>query len=118
MEQVRANVSTDGEQSRSVNFDISIRISNTLNNLSVTFDLAAPDDLSMQNTLRSLTPEQRAMQAMNLLIYNTYNGPGTTAKAQTGNPLNAFIQKELNQWAQNSLKGGGFELRHRFVRCG
>ena len=72
---------------------------------SITFDLAAPDDLSMQNTLRSLTPEQRAMQAMNLLIYNTYNGPGTTAKAQTGNPLNAFIQKELNQWAQNSLKG-------------
>ncbi len=105
VERVRANVSTDGEQSRSVNFDISIRISNTLNNLSVTFDLAAPDDLSMQNTLRSLTPEQRAMQAMNLLIYNTYNGPGTTAKAQTGNPLNAFIQKELNQWAQNSLKG-------------
>lgn len=105
VERVRASVSTDGEQSRSVNFDISIRIRNTLNDLSVTFDLAAPDDLSMQNTLRSLTPEQRAMQAMNLLIYNTYNGPGTTAKVQTGNPLNAFIQKELNQWAQNSLKG-------------
>ena len=61
-------VSTDGEQSRSVNFDISIRISNTLNDLSVTFDLAAPDDLSMQNALRSLTPEQRAMQAMNLFM--------------------------------------------------
>lgn len=105
VERVRASVSTDGEQSRSVNFDISIRISNTLNDLSVTFDLSAPDDLSMQNALRSLTPEQRAMQAMNLLIYNTYNGPGTTAKVQTGNPLNAFIQKELNQWAQNSLKG-------------
>lgn len=105
VERVRASVSTDGEQSRSVNFDISIRISNTLNDLSVTFDLAAPDDLSMQNALRSLTPEQRAMQAMNLLIYNTYNGPGTTAKVQAGNPLNAFIQKELNQWAQNSLKG-------------
>ena len=105
VEQVRANVSTDGGESRSVNFEVSIRISNTLNDLSVTFDLSAPEDLSMQNTLRSLTPEQRAMQAMNLLIYNTYNGPGTTAKAQTGNPLNAFIQKELNQWAQNSLKG-------------
>ena len=59
----------------------------------------------MQNQLNSLTAEQRANQAMNLLIYNTYTGPGTTAKANAENPLNAFVQKELNQWAQNSLKG-------------
>ena len=42
---------------------------------------------------------------MNLLIYNTYTGPGTTAKVSSENPLNSFIQKELNQWAQNNLKG-------------
>lgn len=59
----------------------------------------------MQNQLNSLTAEQRANQAMNLLIYNTYTGPGTTAKVSTENPLNSFIQKELNQWAQNNLKG-------------
>ena len=63
----------------------------------MSFGLAAPDDLSMQNQLQSLTPQQRAMQAMNLLIYNTYTGPGTTAKVNTENPLNAFVQKELNQ---------------------
>ena len=96
VERVRASVSTDGEQSRSVNFDISIRISNTLNDLSVTFDLAAPDDLSMQNALRPLTPEQRAMQAMNLLRSNPYNGTGTTAKAQEGHPPNAFNKQELH----------------------
>lgn len=59
----------------------------------------------MQNQLNSLTAEQRANQAMNLLIYNTYTGPGTTAKVNSENPLNSFIQKELNQWAQNNLKG-------------
>ena len=32
-------------------------------------------------------------------------GPGTTAKVSSENPLNTFIQKELNQWAQNNLKG-------------
>ena len=42
---------------------------------------------------------------MNLLIYNTYTGPGSTGKASSENPLNSFIQKELNQWAQNNLKG-------------
>lgn len=105
VETVRANVSTDGQDNRSVNFDISINIRNTLTDLSVSFGLSAPEDLTMQNQLNSLTAEQRANQAMNLLIYNTYTGPGTTAKVNTENPLNSFIQKELNQWAQNSLKG-------------
>lgn len=53
-----------------------------------------------------MTAEQRATQAMNLLIYNTYSGPGTSTSSSltSGNPLNSFIQKELNQWAQNNLK--------------
>lgn len=105
VESVRANVSTDGQQSRAVNFDISITIRNSLDNLEISFGLAAPEDLAMQNELNSLTAEQRANQAMGLLVYNTYSGPGTTAKVATGNPLNAFLQQELNRWAQNSLKG-------------
>ena len=105
VETVRANVSSDGQDNRAVNFDISINIRNSLDNLEVSFGLSAPEDLTMQNQLNSLTAEQRANQAMNLLIYNTYTGPGTTAKVSSENPLNSFIQKELNQWAQNNLKG-------------
>lgn len=105
VESVRANVSTDGQQSRAVNFDISITIRNSLDNLEISFGLAAPEDLAMQNELNSLTAEQRANQAMGLLVYNTYSGPGSTAKVATGNPLNAFLQQELNRWAQNSIKG-------------
>ena len=105
VESVRANVSSDGQDTRTVNFDISINIRNTLTDLAISFGLAAPEDLTMQNQLNSLTAEQRANQAMNLLIYNTYTGPGTTARVSSENPLNSFIQKELNQWAQNNLKG-------------
>ena len=93
VETMRTNVSTEGQSSRPVNFNISIRIRNTLENLSITFDLSAPEDLAMQNELSSLTAEQRATQAMNLLIYNTYTGPGTTAKTNSSNPLNNFIEK-------------------------
>ena len=105
VETVRTNVSSNDQDARPVNFDISINIRNTLNDLAVSFDLAAPEDLTLQNELNSLTAEQRATQAMNLLIYNTYTGPGSTGKASSENPLNSFIQKELNQWAQNNLKG-------------
>ena len=105
VETVRATVTTEEQNSRSVNFNIEIVIRNSLENLSITFDLAAPEDLAIQNQLSAMTPEQRATQAMSLLIYNTYSGPGTTAKVSSSNPLNDFIAKELNKWAQNSLKG-------------
>ena len=106
VDKVRTNVTSDGSDSgRPVTFDISINLRNTLSDLAVTFDLSAPEDLTMQNQLSSLTVEQRASQAMSLLIYNTYTGPGTTAKVNSSNPLNTFIAKELNQWAQNNLKG-------------
>ena len=106
VETVRTNVSTDdGNNSRPVNFNVSIYIRNTLNDLSITFDLSAPEDLTIQNQLTSMTAEQRSVQAMNMLIYNTYSAPGTSSSNNTANPLNSFIQKELNQWAQNNLKG-------------
>lgn len=105
VEKVRTTVTMEDQTNRQVNFEISINISGTLEDLDIKFDLGAPEDLTLQNQLASLTPEQRQDQAMSLLIYNTYSGPGTSAKVNTGNPLNSFITKELNQWAQNSLKG-------------
>lgn len=106
VETVRTTITEDDKNSRQVNFNISILIKNSLENLSVSFDLAAPEDLTLQNQLTSLTAEQRASQAMSLLIYNTYTGPGTSTSRGDllGNPLNSFLEKELNQWAQG-LKG-------------
>lgn len=106
VEAVRATVtSEDGGKGRPVKFDISISVRNSLDNMEIVFDLSAPEDLTMQNQLASLTAEQRASQAMGLLIYNTYTGPGTTAKVNSSNPLDAFIERELNRWAQNNLSG-------------
>lgn len=106
VEALRTQVTEDDKTSRLVTFDISIHIDNDLENMEIRFDLAAPDDITIQNQLSSMTAEQRATQAMNLLIYNTYTGPGTVAKANlNSNPLNSFIQKELNQWARDNLKG-------------
>lgn len=64
VETVRASVSADGQDSRSVNFNISINIRNTLNDLEVSFGLSAPEDLTMQNQLNSLTAEQRTWKPM------------------------------------------------------
>ncbi len=104
-EQVRVSVTMDGESPRTADFDVIVTLRNSLEDLELGFDLAVSDDLALQNQIASLTAEQRAQQAMNLLLYNTYSGPGVATRSVTGNPLNTFLQGELNRWAQSTMPG-------------
>ncbi len=105
-DRLKANVTQTGQNSRLVNFDVTVSITNTLQNLNVAFDLSTDDDITIQNELSSMSAEQRANQAMNLLLYNQYTGPGTKANANlSGNPLYSFLASQLNTWAANNIKG-------------
>ncbi len=105
-DRLRANVTRSGEDSRLVNFDIALGVTGTLNQMNVAFDLSTNDDITVQNELQGMTPEQRANQAMNLLLYNVYTGSGTHATANlAGNPLYSFLSSQLNSWMANNVKG-------------
>lgn len=106
VERLKANVTQSGQNSRLVNFDISLAVTNTLENMNVAFDLSTDDDITIQNELQSMSPEQRANQAMNMLLYNQYTGPGTKANANlSGNPLYSFLASQINSWAANNIRG-------------
>lgn len=106
VDRLKANVTQAGQNSRLIDFDVSVGITNTLENMNVAFDLSTDDDITVQNELASMSPEQRANQAMNLLLYNTYTGPGTHASSSlSGNPLYSFLASQLNSWAANNIRG-------------
>ena len=105
-ERVKSTV-TEGEQSRSVTFDVGIAISKTLENMGLEFTLDAPEDLMMQNTLASMTAAQRGKSAVTMLATGmflsddaTNNGTGLKAS----NALNAFLQNEIQNIAGSALK--------------
>ncbi|MDE5658695.1 MAG: translocation/assembly module TamB, partial [Muribaculaceae bacterium] len=103
---IKANVTQDGQNSRLVNFDVILRVNGTLNEMDVAFDLETDEDITVRNELQSMSPEQRANQAMNLLLYNMYTGPGTKGNANiSGNPLYSFLSSQLNTWMANNVKG-------------
>lgn len=105
VDNIRANVTREGHDSRLVNFDVSLSVTNTLSNMNVAFDLSTPDDLTIQNELQSMSAEQRANQAMNMLLYNVYTGPGTKADGNmAGNPLFSILESRINTWAANNIK--------------
>lgn len=105
VEKIKASVSEDNSNSQIVTFNAIVRIQNSLENMSVTFDAAAPDNLSVQNRLASLPPEQRAKEAMNLILYNSISLSGMTSKSASTTALNSFIESTLNQFTRNNLKG-------------
>ena len=101
---VKANVKSDGN-SRLVNFLITAKISNSLNNLKAAFDLSTNDDLSIQNELQSMSADQRQTQAMNLLLYGQYMGQNTKTNAPSESMLYSFLESQLNSWAAKNIRG-------------
>ena len=102
---IKANVTQEGANSRLVNFDVGLGVTGTLENMNVVFDLSTDDDITVANELQSMSAEQRANQAMNLLLYNVYTGPGTKGNASlSGNPLFSFLESQLNSWMANTVK--------------
>lgn len=101
---IKASVN-EGGTSRLVTFYVIISIKNTLDRMAIGFNLTAPEDMTISNELAAMTEEQRSEQALSMLLYNTYTGGSNTDNSFNDNvALNTFLQKELNQWARNSLK--------------
>ena len=105
-ERVKAVV-TENDQPRSVAFDVGVSITKPLEEMGLEFTIAAPEDLSVQNQLAAMSPEQRntaavAMLATGMFITSQNDMSGNGFKAN--NALNAFLQSEIQNIAGNALK--------------
>ncbi|MBR4844834.1 MAG: translocation/assembly module TamB domain-containing protein, partial [Bacteroidaceae bacterium] len=104
-ERVRTSV-TEDNNSRYVNFDVGITITQTLENMGLTFTLDAPEDITLQNQLIAMSPEERGKLAVTMLVTGMYmGGQGGNEKGfNTNNALNSFMQNEISNIAGSALK--------------
>ncbi len=103
---IKANVTQSGQNSRLIDFDVILNVTGTLDRMDVAFDLSTDEDVTVANELQSMSADQRANQAMNMLLYGIYSGPGTKGDASiSGNALYSFLESQLNSWAANNIKG-------------
>lgn len=103
VETIRSTVTDEDNQSRGVNFEISINLTNTLENLGVSFDISAPQDAAMQEELNALTVEERSKQAITTLAMGTYSG-SSSGGLKVNDALNSLLQSQINSLAGNVLK--------------
>ena len=103
-DRIRASVS-EGENggSRMVNFDVSVVVKNRLDNLSFAFDVAAPEDATVQNELTAMGAEERGKQALYIMVMKTYlgtgpigGGGGGLGKLNMGSALTSVLSSQIN----------------------
>ena len=102
-ERVKASVAKSDGSTRTVPFDVGLKISNTLQNMGLEFIIDAPEDQSVQNELAASSAEDRNKLAVGMLATGMYlsstNGKGLAA----GDALSGFLEDEINKIAGNAL---------------
>lgn len=101
-EKTRALVGAKGETQRSVNFDVGVVISQTLEKMGLQFTLDAPDDASVQQELSAMNAEERGKLAVTMLSTGMYLGSGSGF--DINNAMNVFLQSEISKITGSALK--------------
>lgn len=96
---IRSSVTLDNTP-QTVLFVAGVALSGTLEKMDIKFTLAAPESASMQNTLATLSPEERGKLAVALLTTGLYLGEGGT-----GNLMNTALMGLLQSQIDNLSRG-------------
>ena len=102
-ERLRTTI-TENDHPRSVNFDVGMNITQTLENLGLEFTLDAPDDLSLQTELLTMSAEQRGRVAVTMLATGMYFNENGSNGMTGQNALNAFLQSQISNITGKALK--------------
>lgn len=104
-ERVRTSVALEGQSSRMVNFDVGIKVQQTLENMALDFTLSAPEDLTMQSELTGKGVDDRRRLAVGMLVTGMYvDGKSKTSGMDMGSAISSFLQSEINSIAGSALK--------------
>lgn len=103
-ETIRATV-TENDVPRNVTFLVGLSITRTLENMGLEFTITAPEDMTIQNQLASMSTEERGKVAVTMLATGMYLlGGNETGGFSTTNALNALLQSEINNIAGKALE--------------
>ncbi len=102
-EQTKTSVSNADGSSRSVLFNVGLKITGSLENMGLEFTIEAPEDMTIQNELAGLTAEDKNKLAVALLATGMYLSSSNSSGFSTTNALNSFLQNEINNIAGKAV---------------
>lgn len=106
-DRIRASVPDENNQSRMVNFDVSVLLKNRIKDISMAFDVSAPEDATIENELTAMGAEERGKQAVALAMTGSYLGTqgfgkgGGAPNLNMGSALNSVLMGQINSLVGN-----------------
>ncbi|MBO4666446.1 MAG: BamA/TamA family outer membrane protein, partial [Paludibacteraceae bacterium] len=107
-QQVKADVQSEGEETRRVDFRTGVRVNGVVDSIgigSIGFFLEAPEDEEITRELASLDEDTRDGLAATLLATGMYVGESNVAAQREGYALSSIINSRLNAAMSNSKLG-------------
>ncbi len=102
-EQTKASVSNADGSSRTVLFNVGLKITGTLEDMGLEFTIDAPEDIAVRNELAGMTSEEKNKLAVALLATGMYLSGSNQSGFSTSNALNNFLQAEINNIAGKAM---------------
>ncbi|MBO4654587.1 MAG: BamA/TamA family outer membrane protein [Bacteroidales bacterium] len=112
-QQVKADVQSEGEETRRVLFNTGVRVNGILDSLGLNalgFFLEAPDDETITHELASLDEDTREGIAAVLLTTGMYMGESNVAAQKGGYTLSSIINSRINAAMANSKMGKKIDI--------
>lgn len=112
-QQVKADVQSEGEETRRVVFNTGVRVQGMLDSLglnAIGFFLEAPDDEAVQHEIAAMDEDTREGVAAALLATGMYMGEGNAAAQNEGYALSSIINSRVNAALANSKIGKLVEI--------
>ncbi len=107
-QKVKADVQTEGEETRRVDFRTGVRVNGVVDSIglnSIGFFLEAPEDEAITQELASLDEDTRDGLAATLLATGMYVGESNAAQHREGYALSSIITSRINAAMANSKMG-------------
>ena len=107
-QKVKADVQSEGEETRRVDFTTGVRVNGELDSIglnAIGFFLEAPKDETITRELSSLDEETREGLAATLLATGMYVGESNAAQHKSGYALSSIINSRINAAMANSKVG-------------
>lgn len=107
-QQVKADVQSEGEETRRVIFNTGVRVNSTLDSMglnAIGFFLEAPNDETITRELASMDDDTREGIAAVLLATGMYMGESNVAAQREGYALSSIVNSRINAAMANSKMG-------------
>ena len=90
---------------RYVDFDVTLKISNRLSDMDVSFTINTPDQYLM-SIINTLSPDEQMRQAITILLFETVDLPGiSTSSSYMSEQVNQMVAAQLNSLTKTTIKG-------------